>query len=170
MNEYEKFVPAEIRGMVEVMIEQARFNIEQDGVLEPVALVGTLDSCGLVAGLSRISKDSAARVVRSLAKDKNADFVLWIDEAWLKSIDAPTMAEAKRIREALGDEVKDMPGRIDVVLFSLQTHSGDYLARALREPLDGKPGKYTFGAVNFRKPNQTEGRFLSLLPPRGPMQ
>ncbi|CAJ8172104.1 Uncharacterised protein [Burkholderia pseudomallei] len=166
-DDYEKFVPFEIRLLVHDIVAQARNNLERDGYLTPVAFVGRFDGdvriCG---GLNRFSKDDGARLVRSVAKKHDADFVLWLDEAWLKEFQADSMSEARRIRDEVGGEVRDIPGRLDVVMFNLQTHAGVFAAHAERIPMERAPGKYTFGIVEFDRPKLAEGRFLTLLPPR----
>lgn len=164
MNDYEKYVPIELQLLVDMLIRQARANLEKDGFLTPVAFVGRLDGtiwvCG---GLNRLTKDEGANAIRRLAKKHDADFVLWIDEAWLKEFKAASMDEARRIRDEVGGEVRDIPGRIDVVLFVLHTRACVFAAHAVRKTLEGRPG-YTFGAVEFDKPTAAEGRFMSLLP------
>lgn len=171
MTDYEKFVPIEIRMLVDAFAQQARINLEKDGYLEPVAFVGRLDGeVRICAGLSRLTKDDGARFVRSMAKKHDADFALFIDEAWLRQFHAGSIGEARRIRDEVGGEVRDMPGRIDVVMFNLQTYAGVFAAHAERIPLERAPGKYTFGMIEFDRPELAEGRFVSLLPPRGAKQ
>jgi hypothetical protein len=164
MSDYEKFVPIEIRETVDGIAQQARINLERDGCLVPVAFVGRLGGDFTVCGnLARIPKEAAAQAVRALAKKQDADFVLWLDEAWLKAFTGSSKDEARRKREQYGGEVRDIPGRVDVVMFVLHTHAGVFVAQPLREEVEGK---YTFGAVTFEAPMTAEGRVMSLLPPR----
>ncbi|VBJ26797.1 Uncharacterised protein [Burkholderia pseudomallei] len=167
MSDYEKFVPFEIRLLVHDLVAQARDNLERDGFLAPVAFVGRFDGwIRICAGLNRLSKDEGARLVRLAAKKHDADFVLFIDEAWLKEFQANSLSEARRIRDEVGGEVRDIAGRLDVVMFNLQTHAGVFAAHAERIPLERAPGKYTFGMVEFDRPKLAEGRFVSMLPAR----
>lgn len=168
MSDYERLVPEPIRQLVDSVITTARAHLERDGYLAPVAFVGSdskrsITACG---GLANVSKDESARAIRELAKRNDADFVLWVDEAWMKSINATSVDEAKKIR-AETENVRDMPGRLDVVMFNLQTHVGTFAAHALRE---GVPGKYTFGAVKFEMWTYGEGRLTNLLPQRDTRQ
>lgn len=165
MNDYEKYVPIELRRLVDALAAQARANLERDGYIAPVAFVGRLDGrVEVCAGLNRVTKDEAAHAVRRIAKKHDADFVLWIDEAWWKEFTASSLSEARRIRDEVGGEVRNMPGRIDVVMFTLHTRVCVFVAHPVRETLAGIPEKYTFGAVEFDKPTAAEGRFMSLLP------
>lgn len=167
MSDYEKFVPFEIRLFVHDIVAQARNNLERDGFLAPVAFVGRFDGwIRICAGLNRLSKDEGARLVRLAAKKHDADFVLFIDEAWLKEFQANSLSEARRIRDEVGGEVRDIAGRLDVVMFNLQTHAGVFVAHAERIPMERAPGKYTFGLVEFETAPYSEGRFVSMLPPR----
>ncbi|CAJ3070768.1 Uncharacterised protein [Burkholderia pseudomallei] len=166
-DDYEKFVPFEIRLLVHDLVAQARNNLERDGYLAPVAFVGRFDGdVRVCAGLNRLSKDEGARFVRNMAKKHDADFVLWLDEAWLKEFQADSISAVRRIRDEVGGEIRDIPGRLDVVMFNLQTHAGVFAAHAERIPMERAPGKYTFGIVEFDRPKLAEGRFVSLLPPR----
>lgn len=165
MNDYEKYVPIELRLLVDALTRQARANLEKDGYLAPVAFVGRLDGeIRVCAGLNRLTKDEGANAIRRIAKKHDADFVLWIDEAWMKEFKASSLSEARRIRDEIGGEVRDIPGRIDVVMFTLHTRACVFAASPVRETLAGNPEKYTFGAVEFDKPHAAEGRFMSLLP------
>jgi hypothetical protein len=169
MSDYEKLVPEPIRLLVDSVITTARAHLERDGYLAPVAFVGShskgrrITACG---GLANVPKDESATAIRALAKREDADFVLWVDEAWMKSIQAKSVDEAKKIR-AETENVRDMPGRLDVVMFNLQTHVGTFAAHVLRE---GTPGKYTFGAVKFEMWTYGEGRLMNLLPQRDTKQ
>ncbi|CAJ4441517.1 Uncharacterised protein [Burkholderia pseudomallei] len=167
MSDYEKFVPFEIRLFVHDIVAQARNNLEKDGFLAPLAFVGRFDGwTRICAGLDRLTKDDGMRFVRGVAKKHDADFVLFVSEAWLKEFQADSLSEARRIRDEVGGEVRDIPGRLDIVMFDLQTHAGVFAAHAERIPLERAPGKYTFGMVEFDRPKLAEGRFVSLLPSR----
>ncbi|ARL25475.1 hypothetical protein [Burkholderia pseudomallei] len=171
-TDYEKFVPPQLRQLVDCLIVQARIKIELDGFLAPVAFVGQFDKDGVVAevvacgGLGNLSKDEGTRRVRNLAKEHNADFVLWIDEAWMTQFTTHSIDEAQRKVAEVGGEVRDTPGRIDVVMFVLETHLGIFVANPVREDAKDSPGGYTFGAVEFGRPNHAEGQFAGVLPSR----
>ena len=162
MNEYEKLVPVELRGYIDGIVELARNNIERDGVLAPVAFVGTIGgNITVIGGLAYIEKDDAAKMIRKAAKQTKADFVLHVDEGWLKH--ATSKAEVDALKENHG-QVRDMPGRVDVVMFSLETRMGQFFDAPVRQP-HGET--YTFGELKMQLMPDAEGRFMGLLPPLG---
>lgn len=170
MSDYERLVPPDIRRMVALIVDQARSNLERFGQLVPVAFLGRLDGeLGMCSGLHLLSVDEAASAVRGEAEKMDPDFVLFINEVWLKSFEGMPLSEAQRLR-AMGGRVRDMPGRVDGVLFMLETHTGVFAAQVVRETLQGEPDRYTFGEVRFEKPQHAEGRLSGLLPPRETMQ
>lgn len=162
MNEYEKLVPSEARSFVAMCVEHARELLQRDGMLTPIAFVGKFDGdITAVASLAAFPKNVAAKVITLAAKHADADFILHIDEGWGLHVDSEKEVDALRAKYG---EVKNMPGRVDMVTFMFQTYAGQFTAMPLREPF-GKT--FTFGAVSFRLAQQGEGTFLGLLPTRG---
>jgi hypothetical protein len=162
MNEYEKLVPSETRAFVDKCVGHARELMQRDGRLTPIAFAGNFDGGGIVIDrLAVLPKDAAAAVITHAAKQCNADFILHIDECWLYNTDSQAEAEAMQTQHK---QVKDMPGRVDAVMFNLETHAGQFSALPKREPFGET---FTFGEAEFRMAPRAEGRFISLLPPRG---
>lgn len=161
-DEYEKLVPLELRNYVEAMATVARENLERDGKLTPVAFIGTMDGNGtMLGGLAGLGKDGSARAIRAFAKKLDADFVLHIDEAWTTS--TTDKDEVARLREKY-KEVRLMPGRVDCVMFQLETRVGQFMGLPTREPFGET---FTFGPINMQFMDHGEGRFVGLLPPLG---
>lgn len=171
MNDYEKFVPVECRLAVAAFIETARGLMEKEGELTPVAFVGRFDGGGdIVGGLHLMPKDMTPKIIRAVAKKIDADYVLFVTEVWLKPMDFKTRAEADAFYQRMsseGGQVRDMPGRIDAVMFQLETYSGQFMANVPRE---GNEGAYTFGEPKFDLSRESMGRFVGMLPPRGAKQ
>jgi hypothetical protein len=163
---YERLVPEETRAFVAHCVNQARENIERDGFLEPVALIGRFAEEPSVIAIGRLGvmpKDIAARLIRQTAHKADADFVLHIDEVWTANL--KTRDERKQY-----GQVRDIPGRIDAVMFALHTHIGTFVALTERVTVDAAKKRYTFGAVDLDMMKEGEGRFVGLLPPRGKKQ
>jgi hypothetical protein len=159
MNQYETLVPVELRNYVEAMATVARENLERDGHLTPVAFVGTLDGHGtMLGGLSTLNKDRAAREIARFAKQLDADFILHIDEAWIAT--TTSEADVEKLRAQYG-EVQHIPGRIDAVMFQLETRIGFFLGYPTREP---KGETFTFGPIKMEFMKGGHGRFVGLLP------
>jgi hypothetical protein len=162
MNEYEKLVPSETRGFVDRCVAHARELMQRDGALSPIAFVGTFNGGGIaIPALAMIPKDVAAKVITLAAKQADADFVLHIDEGW--GLEAQTEESVKALHAKYG-QVKDMPGRIDVVMFQFETYAGQFMAMPKREPFGEM---FTFGEASFQLLGHAEGRFMGLLPTRG---
>ena len=165
MTEYEKLVPLEVREFVFVFIEQARAALKKDGYLTPVAVVGQFGGATeIIGGLGNMPKDVSVALIRKRAARINADFTLFVDEIWMKAFTTET--ETEDARKEYG-EVRNMPGRIDAVMFMVETHIGQFVGNAVRE---GKEGAYTFGEVKFDFMQAASGRYVGLLPPRGAKQ
>ena len=162
MNEYEKLVPSETRAFVVRCVEHAREMMQCNGALSPVAFVGKFGGGGiLIDNLAALPKDIAVKVITAAAKKADADFILHIDECWMLSSDT------KASVDALQDEykqVRDMPGRIDGVMFNFETYAGQFSALPKREPFGET---FTFGEPKFELVKRVEGRFMGLLPTRG---
>jgi hypothetical protein len=169
MNEYERLVPEETRAIVDKCIEHARHLLEKDGQLAPVAFVGRFGGeMTVLGGLGNIGKDLAAKMMRKTARELDADFLLHVDEVWLYESKDKTREEVEALRaESPGRQVRYMPGRIDAVMFNLETHLGTFLANVPRETVDEAAKRYTFGTVEFAFMREGEGRFVGLLTPRG---
>jgi hypothetical protein len=167
-SKYEQFVSREMREFVTLCVEHSREMLEADGRLTPVAFVGTIGGeCSLVTGLAAMPKKVAAKVITATARKLDADFVLHIDEGWLKQFEG-TADDFERLRAENNGEVRTMPGRIDVVLFNLDTRVGFFFAgpeRTIIGERDGEP-VYSFGDAEFNLMENGSGTFVGLLPKR----
>lgn len=169
MNEYEKLVPEETRAIVSKCIEHARYLLEKDGELSPVAFIGRFGGeMTVLAGLANIGKDNAAKEMREMARKVDADYLLHIDECWMLETKVSDRAEAETLRaDTRGKAVRDMPGRVDGVMFNLETHAAIFAALVPRVTVDEAAKRYTFGAVEFQVMREGEGRFIGMLHSRG---
>jgi hypothetical protein len=101
------------------------------------------------------------------AKKVDADFILYFDERW--AIHLKTQAEASALRREFG-RVENMPGRIRVIGFQIETHAGQFFAQVPRLTVDEAAKKYTFGSVKFELLPYARGPFMGLLASRGTTQ
>lgn len=172
MSKYESLVPELVRAFVETIVEQARDNMEKHGGLSPIAFCSKYDceQINVVKDLATVDKDKGAAMIRYVAKKTDADFVLYVDECWLFTAQAETMKDARAIRDQYGGQVKDIPGRVDAVMFMLDTREGLFSANEIRQDASKFGLKYTFGNVDFEMMDASEGRFTSFLSPQGPKQ
>jgi hypothetical protein len=161
-DDYERLVPAELRELVSSIVEVARGMLEKDGALQAVAFVGRLEPRNVgILGVGPLRNGSAAvTLIRAMADERNADFVLFVSEAW--TFEGPK-EEAEKLR-AQYDEVQHIPGRIHAVMFALHTHVGFFVGDAERETVDEAAKRYTFGEIVFRMAQLGEGCMASMLP------
>lgn len=168
MSKYEQLVPAETRDFIDGLVEKVRENLERDGYIETVAFAGHFDGrLTIIPNIARLPKDVSSKLIRKIAGKVEADYALFVDEAW--TLEATSKTEVDLLREQYG-EVRNMPNRIDVVMFSLQTHAAQFLGMPKRITIDEAKKRYTFGAVEFEMMDGAEGRFVGLLPPKGSKQ
>lgn len=164
-SKYELYVPREMREFVATCVEKARDFLEHDGMLTPVAFVGSLGGrCTVIGGLANMPKPVAAKLIANACKRYDAEFMLHVDEGWHANVN--TKDEADALREKYGS-VENMPGRIDVIMFQLETQVGVFMAMPRREE-QLKRGKviYTFGEPKFDMMQLGQGTFIGLLPRR----
>jgi hypothetical protein len=166
MNDYEKLVPAECKAIFEHAIEQSREHMRKFGRVAMVAFVGSVndDECsiGIVALESLPNKAKAAQALGMVVREKDADFVLFVCEMYLLETKAKNMEEARALeREAERVGVKNMAGRIDGIMFQLETGIGHFM---------GTSEVTTTGDVrSFETPKMQlipnyKGTFANLLP------
>lgn len=135
-----------------------------------IALVGSFGEEGeaTIVPIGHLPKAFVAPLIKTCAKGFDADFVLKIDEAWVHA--TTSREEMERLKEQHGGEIRNIPGRRDVVQFALHTHSGRFIGIADRVAIAQEKDRYTFGDVDMEMWEIGGGRFADLLPARGTKQ
>ena len=119
------------------VIDKARQLLEQGEALVPMAFVGNFTTGATIPTAlvmrSPANKDAAARAVKMLAEQLDADFVLVLMEAY--SLRADKVARYEEILDEYGS-LADCPAswRIDVVSLSLETRHGVWVAQVPIRP------------------------------------
>lgn len=141
------------------IIQGARENVKANECLLPVFFIGNHDGMKIIAAPfeNEHEKAMAAWVVKETAKRENADFVLFVAESY-------TIKDQAAVKEFLANRDKypslsEHPQAIEVVVFSLETHSGRHIGMA--EIAKDRALQEIKWSDNTTK---TEGRFACLLP------
>ena len=160
-------LPERYRAAIAPLIDKAREFLEQGEELAPMAFVGNFTTGATVPtplfGRGPADKDVAARSVKMLAEQLDADFVFVLMEAY--SLRADKVARYEEILDEYGS-LADCPAswRIDVVSLSLETRHGVWVAQVPIKPKGISKKKRTIGALEFRHYTEVQGRFTDLLP------
>lgn len=135
-----------------------------DGVMvSPTYFIGNdLQKHILHADYSSVeAKEESAMMVRRLAKELDADYVLHVSESWaIKDIEAGKDYQSNQAKYKYS--MSNHPKAVEIVIFNLETHDkvlmgfGDIISNS---------DKRTLGKVSW---NETEifGRFSNFLKPR----
>jgi hypothetical protein len=166
MNDYETLVPAECKAIVEHAIEQSREHMRKFGRVATVAFVGSIndDECsiGIIALESLPNKAKAAQALGMVVREKDADFVLFVSEMYMLEANAKNMEEARAVeREAERVGVKNMEGRIDGIMFQLETGIGHFMGTSEVKEADGVR---SFETPTMELIPNYKGTFANLLP------
>lgn len=160
--------------LVQELVEKVKSNLNEDGKLMPTFFVhgerpkdfkldegeedGWEDKGALyILGMEIEDgmKQKLAEAMRDFAKSKNADWTMFVTECYMKGYDK----DEEPVND--GTPVRDMPGRIEAVMFSFEGPDGDYMALA---PIRFKADKPCLLEVKFEKNEQPgEGTFSNLL-------
>ena len=160
-------LPERYRAAIAPLIDKARELLEQGEALVPMAFVGNFTTGATIPTAlvmrSPADKDAAARAVKMLAEQLDADFVFVLMEAY--SLRADKVARYEEILDEYGS-LADCPAswRIDVVSLSLETSHGVWVAQVPVKPKGISKKKRTIGAPEFRHYTDVQGRFTDLLP------
>lgn len=142
------------------IIERTKQNLKESKELMPVFFVGNdkeINIVGAVFDEHIDSKDKTAKVVRQLAKETNATFVLFIAESWTLPSECVHEFMANRDKYP---SVSDHPSAFEIVSFMLETEKGTKAAGA--KILPGRE----MGPVTWIESKEFEGRFTGLIPKR----
>lgn len=160
-------LPERYRTAIAPLIDKAREFLEQGEELAAMAFVGNFTTGATIPTAlvmrSPADKDAAARSVKMLAEQLDADFVFVLMEAY--SLRADKVARYEEILDEYGS-LAECPAswRIDVVSLSLETRHGVWVAQVPVRPKGMSKKKRTIGAPEFRHYTEMQGRFTDLLP------
>lgn len=151
-------------------IEAARQNVQLHEELVPMWFIGSKDNFDMVATPftgpdEQQTKNTVVLKIKQMAAERDADFLLFISEAWSLK-DAEAIADYTKNPHKYPNGVVDHPARVEVVVVTLETHENNYvgMARIL-------PGR-VMATVEWGDGSHRGygGRFDNMLPPRGPVR
>lgn len=156
-----KKMQSELKTMVENAYKVAKKNYETDKRLLPVFHIGNIsDFKSTMVGAifeNEREKDVIAQMVKKIAFDMSADFIIFISESW--SIRQEDTKEFMDNRDKY-PSVESFPKRISIIAFMVESHYGCYIATAM---IEGE----AVGELKFSPaPAEMRGRFTHLLPPK----
>ena len=155
------------RTAITPLIGKAREFLKQGKKFVPMAFIGNFTTGATIPTAlvmrSPADKDAAARTVKLLAEQLDADFVFLLMEAY--SLRADKVARYEEILDEYGS-LADCPAswRIDVVSLSLETRHGVWVAQVPIRPKGISKKRRTIGVLEFRHYTDVRGRFTDLLP------
>lgn len=114
---------------------------------------------------NKIEKDLFAEAIKAYAKEYDADFFIFVSEAYILRAEQLGGNEAMEKLRAQFTSVKDCPGRVECLMFALETPYGNWIATP---EIHTKNGKRTFDEPTFVKSDDASGRFTHLLPSHQP--
>lgn len=156
-------LPERYQAAIAPLIDKAREFLEQGEELAAMAFVGNFTTGAVVPtplfGRGPADKDVAARSVKLLAEQLDADFVFLLMEAY--SLRADKVARYEEILDEYGS-LADCPAswRIDVVSLSLETRHGVWVAQVPVRPKGISKKRRTIGAPEFRHYTEVQGRLM----------
>jgi len=159
-------IPEAYQSEINRLISIARGFLSAGEELQAFVFLGASDKPTLPCPMNVCNakaKDKSAAIVRGIAEAGNAEFAIMISEAWALDAEKTTMEEFIRIAESR-ESIENHPNRIDVLMVTLETPMGFWVAQS---PIKSSGGKARgFGEVNFEFLDRVEGRFTCFLPRR----
>jgi hypothetical protein len=101
-------------------------------------------------------------MARLLARAMDADVAVLVSEIW----QGPPCTKEERDKYK---NVRDMPGARDMVMFSIETPAGTWMAHCAVAPHKGRTPRFIEDPV-FKPVGGVEGRMVGFLPVRGTKQ
>lgn len=158
--------PAEYAGVIGNILDKVKHNLKAHDQLLSVAFLINLEQgkIELVAGEfdGEDAKDYFSETVRQRASRMQAEAICFVSEAWTLPEKYSTQEHIDRIRNVYGS-ISAFPEREEIVMVSLETHDGLWMARSGIAP--AKKGRKPTG-FSWVKADGMTGRFAHLLPPR----
>jgi hypothetical protein len=154
-------IPEECRHEVEVIVSVVREYLLEGESLAAMAFMGRFGLPPFPVPMDMKHKDQSTKLVTELCKHAKADYVIMVAEAWALDHTKVPKEEFMRIANT-HESIANHPDRMDIVMFSLETHKGFWFGQSPIKSLDGK--KRGFDDIQFEMKKELEGRFTSFLP------
>lgn len=153
----------QLRDMIEYASGWAGTRFAKVGAIAPFWHAMTASGETLVLAPPFQNKDASAAFFRALFKERDVVRYVMIDEAWLAKID-PSEKEHYNRRG-----VRSHPQRVEIVMFNGEDHEGGQIMayRRIERPNNGPA---YLGPLEWQRYNESEGRFVGLLPTKGTKQ
>lgn len=138
------------------VLRAARENLKASKELLPTFFIGNDRDVKIIATpfSSGDDKDRAALVVKSLASEMRATYIMFVSETWMVK---PDFADEFMRNRDKYPSVADFPHKLEKVYISIETESANYSGMA-----DILPDR-EMGDVKWSRPNDVTGRFTNLL-------
>jgi hypothetical protein len=165
-------VPEPLRTLIEMSSDGAADHFRRHGIAIPQwrALTAANDFI-FVADPPSDDKDESSMLVRALFAIKEANAVVFTDEAWTLEIgDGKTRMTAQQARESEGIQhtgISNHPRRKEAIIFIAEDSDGHYYTGQREIMRPAKKGKAKLGPLRLFMPRRAEGRFASWLTPKG---
>jgi len=157
-------LPAFIRSLLDTALPLFRNNVASEGGMMPVAYVGsTKEEKVAIVGMSfntPSEKDQCANTVRRLAKETNADFIIFAAESWTVP---PEFTEDYMKNQHKYKGVSTYPHRQEAVMISVETKDKVWSSICL---ISREKDGVKLTPPEFTEVNASQGRFSHLLGPR----
>lgn len=158
--------PAEYAGLLGTIMEKVQQNLKAHDQLLPVAFLINLKKNKIDVVAANFADDAAkdffAETVRQRASRFEAEAICFASEAWSLPEKYSTKEHMDRIYRVYGS-LSNFPEREEIVMLSLQTHDGLWMATSRIST--AKKGRKATG-FKWMKSDGSDGRFTKLLPPK----
>ncbi len=152
-------IPEECQHSLDAIVSRAQEILSEGKELHAFAFLGKFGCRFVAVPMNMSSKDLAAKFITLLCRDTEPDYVIMISEAWTLSMEC-TGTELERLAKTR-ESIANHPNRIDVVMITLETKEGNWIAQA---PIKSLDGKRRMDDPEFLVFTGIEGRFASFLP------
>ncbi len=164
-------LPDRYTKLIAPLIEKAKGFLEAGETLSPIAFVGSFDSGQVIPILINTSteeaKDQSAQAIRLSVETIDADYVFSILEGW--GLPKDKLHRYEEIIERYGS-IGASPWKIDTANFLLETRHGIWGAQIpLKFKVPSKKRRMFAVPVVLQFMDGAEGRFMGLLPLKGPI-
>lgn len=152
--------PPEVQPLVDKILALCREQMTE-GTVKPVTyVIDTAKKVMVPVEMympNNVAKDVAAALVRWTAKNMKADATIMVTEAW--SLSEADSKHYQAIMDKYGS-IGEYPGKLDVLMVSVQTRAGAWTGRA---PIETKGEARRCGPLEVIRPNISTGRLMNFL-------
>ena len=152
-------IPDECQRSLDAIVSTARRFLSEGKELQAMAFMGQFGAGFAPIPMDMANKDRSAAFITAICKCAKPDYVIMISEAWALSAQC-IGAELERLAKTL-ESISNHPDRIDVVMITLETKEGNWIAQT---PIKSLGGKRKMDDPEFLVFTGIEGRFASFLP------